>query len=248
MCLIALCISKIYALGYISLHYFAVFILAQYIPTRSTMPPSLLASDRHMGFSSVESVGLLLVYLLWRFWRICIATILIIVLLYWMYGGILILLVLLITLVGALYHYQDSLLYYPEQPESARVFVQLPSSVGLPFETVYLHTRDNTQIMTYFIKQPPERFGHACTMIYFHGNAGNIGHRLHNAYSLYHQCQFNILLVEYRGYGKSQGSPSESGLYMRKPSIKSYCYKCMYTCVCALISVWCFCDCPLYEV
>ena len=176
------------------------------------MPSSnLLPSDRHMGFSSAESLGLLLVYLLWRFWRICIATILIIVLLYWMYGGLLILLVLLVTLVGALYHYQDSLLYYPEQPESARVFVQLPSSLGLPYDTIVLTTRDKVQVMAYFIKQPSDRIGHAPTLVYFHGNAGNIGHRLHNAYSLYHQCHFNILLVEYRGYGKSQGSPSETG-------------------------------------
>ena len=178
------------------------------------MPSSLFPSDRHMGFSSAESLGLLLVYLLWRFWRICIATILIIVLLYWMYGGLLILLVLLVTLIGALYHYQDSLLFYPEQPESARVFVQPPSTVGLPYETVYLTTCDNVQIMTYFIKQPSEQFSTAPTLIYFHGNAGNIGHRLNNALFLYHQCRFNILLVEYRGYGKSQGSPSETGIYI----------------------------------
>ena len=41
--------------------------------------------------------------------------------------------------------------------------------------------------------------------------AGNIGHRLHNAQALYKLCGFNILLVEYRGYGKSEGTPSERG-------------------------------------
>ena len=78
---------------------------------------------------------------MWRFWKICNVAILIIILLYWMYGGVLILLVLLVTLIGALYHYQDSLLYYPEQPESAHVFVQLPSSMGLPYETTFLTTK-----------------------------------------------------------------------------------------------------------
>lgn len=175
------------------------------------MPPSLLPSDRHMGFSSAGSLGRVIVFLLWRFWRICVAAILIIVLLYWMYGGVLILLVLLVTLLGALYHYQDSLLYYPEQPESARVFVQLPSSVGLPYETIFLTTKDKVQISAYFIKQPNDRASSAPTLVYFHGNAGNIGHRLNNAQVLYRHCGFNILLVEYRGYGKSQGSPSESG-------------------------------------
>ena len=129
-----------------------------------------------------------------------------------MYGGVLILLVLLVTLIGALYHYQDSLLYYPEQPESARVFVQLPSSMGLPYETTFLTTKDKVKIAAYFIKQPNERAGTAPTMVYFHGNAGNIGHRLQNAQLLYRHCKFNILLIEYRGYGKSQGSPSETGI------------------------------------
>lgn len=176
------------------------------------MPPNLLPSDRHMGFSSAESLGRVLIFLLWRFWRICVAAILIIILLYWMYGGVLILLVLLVTLVGALYHYQDSLLYYPEQPESARVFVQLPSSVGLPYETKFLTTKDGVKIASYFIKQQPnDKALLAPTMVYFHGNAGNIGHRLHNAQVLYRHCGFNILLVEYRGYGKSNGSPSETG-------------------------------------
>ena len=43
-------------------------------------------------------------------------------------------------------------------------------------------------------------------MLYFHGNAGNIGHRLHNAQALYQHCGVNIFLVEYRGYGRSEGS------------------------------------------
>ena len=51
-------------------------------------------------------------------------------------------------------------------------------------------------------------------MLYFHGNTGNIGHRLHNAQALYQHCGVNILLVEYRGYGKSEGTPSEFGEYL----------------------------------
>lgn len=143
--------------------------------------PSSLPSDRQMSFTIAESLGRIAVFLMWRFWRICVAAILIIVLLYWMYGGVLILLVLFVTLIGALYHYQDSLLYCPEQPESARVFVQLPSSLGLPYESVVLKTRDKVHIAAYFIKQPADRTGLLPTLVYFHGNAGNIGHRLINA-------------------------------------------------------------------
>ena len=175
------------------------------------MPTSMLPSDRHMGFSSAESLGRLLTLLLWKFWRVCGAAILILILVYWMYGGIIILILLVVTVIGGLYHYQDSLLYYPEQPESARVFVQTPISLGLPYENVSLTTKDGCRIVGYFIKQPPTSIGHAPTVLYFHGNAGNIGHRLHNAQALYRHCGFNIFLLEYRGYGKSQGTPSEFG-------------------------------------
>ena len=175
------------------------------------MPTPVLPSDRHMGFSSAETVGRMLTFLLWKFWRICGAAILFLILIYWMYGGVIILILLIITVVGGLYHYQDSLVYYPEQPESSRVFVQTPSSLGLPYEGVCLTAKDGTKITGYFIKQPIEQISKAHTLLYFHGNAGNIGHRLHNAQALYRHCGFNILLLEYRGYGKSQGSPSEMG-------------------------------------
>lgn len=175
------------------------------------MPTPVLPSDRHMGFSGAETLGRMLTFLLWKFWRICGAAILFLILIYWMYGGVIILILLIITVIGGLYHYQDSLVYYPEQPESARVFVQTPSSVGLPYESVYLTAKDGTKIVGYFIKQPPSIIAKVPTMLYFHGNAGNIGHRLHNAQALFRHCGLNILLLEYRGYGKSQGSPSETG-------------------------------------
>ncbi|KAL5493710.1 hypothetical protein EMCRGX_G014929 [Ephydatia muelleri] len=178
------------------------------------MAPPTLPSDRHLGFTSVKSLGPLLTLILWRFWRLCGAAILILILLYWLYGGFLIFILLCITVLGGAYHYQDSLLYFPEQPESARIFVQAPSSVGLPSENVILTAKDGVQIAAYFIKQPPSQLGRVPTFLFLHGNAGNIGHRLHNAQALYRHCGFNILLVEYRGYGKSHGSPSEAGLYL----------------------------------
>lgn len=168
-----------------------------------------------MGFRSAETVWKIISFLLWKFWKLCGIAILFLILIYWMYGFVIILVLLIITIIGGLYHYQDSLLYFPEQPESSRVFVQTPSSLGLPFEQVGLTTKDNHAICAYFIKQPPEAGSSAPTLLYFHGNAGNIGHRLHNAQALYHHCGFNVLLVEYRGYGKSQGTPSENGKQLR---------------------------------
>ena len=108
--------------------------------------------------------------------------------------------------------------------KSARVFVQSPNSVGLPSENITLKSVDGYTIVAYFIKQPPDRVDKTCTMLYCHGNAGNIGHRLHNAQALYQHCGVNILLVEYRGYGKSEGTPSELG--------KCYVYVYISVCMC----------------
>ena len=129
-------------------------------------------SDRHMGFNSAESIGRIIMLLLQRFWRICSAALLIIVLIYHLYGGKPILVILVAIILGAIYHYQDSLLYFPEQPESARIFVQTPITVGLAYDNVHLVTKDGYKIVGYFIKQSPERIARAPTLLYFHGNAG----------------------------------------------------------------------------
>ena len=52
------------------------------------------------------------------------------------------------------------------------------------------------------------------TVLYLHGNAGNIGHRLVNVQGLYNSIGCNVALLEYRGYGRSEGTPSEEGICM----------------------------------
>ena len=74
--------------------------------------------------------------------------------------------------------------------------------------------RDGTQLHLFLVKQPGEQSKKVPTVLYFHGNAGNIGHRLLNVQGLYTSIGCNVALVEYRGYGRSEGSPSEEGLYM----------------------------------
>jgi len=50
------------------------------------------------------------------------------------------------------------------------------------------------------------------TVLYLHGNSGNISHRYPLLRSLANGTQFNLFVVDYRGYGKSEGKPSEEGL------------------------------------
>jgi len=115
---------------------------------------------------------------------------------------------------GLGYHISDTLLYQPEVPVESRLFVPSPQNYSLPHEAVTINTRDRVKLHAYLIKQQRPNSRHLPVIIYFHGNAGNIGHRLDNVKMFYQKLKCNILMVEYRGYGHSEGSPSENGFYL----------------------------------
>lgn len=133
---------------------------------------------------------------------------------YWFYGGILAVFTLFVIILVILYQVQDNLLYHPEDSFQSRYYVQVPPVVGLPYENIFTRSIDGTLIHLYFIPQIGEKSLTAPTIVFFHGNAGNMGHRLQNASGLYHNLHCNILMLEYRGYGLSSGKPSEEGLSM----------------------------------
>lgn len=126
--------------------------------------------------------------------------------------------------VGILYHAEDNFLFYPELPSHSRVFVPIPSMYGLPYENIQVRASDGTMLHMFFIYQPQERKHQSPTIVFLHGNAGNMGHRLQNSVGLYHNLHCNILLVEYRGYGLSEGNPSEEGLYLDARASIDYLY------------------------
>lgn len=113
-------------------------------------------------------------------------------------------------------------MYHPELPPHSRLFVSLPSVFGLPYESVYTRSADGTLIHLFVIMQPGECAANAPTVLFLHGNAGNIGHRLLNVVGLYQSLHCNIVMLEYRGYGLSQGTPSEEGLYMDAKAALDY--------------------------
>jgi hypothetical protein len=81
-----------------------------------------------------------------------------------------------------------------------------PVSVGLPFDDVMLTTSDNLQIHGWFVPAPDAR----ATLLFFHGNAGNISHRL-DSIRIFHDLGLSVFIISYRGYGQSEGSPSIRG-------------------------------------
>lgn len=106
-----------------------------------------------------------------------------------------------------LYFYQNRMLFLPNLP--SRSVKQSPSTVGLAYESVDLVTSDNIHLDSWFVPAPEERG----VILFCHGNAGNISHRL-DSLLLFHRLGFSTLIFDYRGYGRSQGSPSEAGTYL----------------------------------
>ena len=109
------------------------------------------------------------------------------------------------ALVGFVYFTQPSLVYFPHV---AREHTATPAAYGLQYEDVSIRTEDGETLHAWWIPAA-ERRG---AVLLFHGNAGNISHRIEYA-RMFHELGLATLLVDYRGYGRSSGSPSEEGTY-----------------------------------
>lgn len=118
---------------------------------------------------------------------------------------------IILGVLGVLYNNQDIFVYHPTEPPESRVYIELPSLYNLPYEKIDITTSDSFRLHSYLIKQQNSTV--VPTIVMFHGNAGNIGQRLCIAHYVYHYCCCNVLLVEYRGYGLSEGTPCEKGFY-----------------------------------
>ncbi|UXI21514.1 adenylyl cyclase-associated protein 1-like [Sarcoptes scabiei] len=142
--------------------------------------------------------------------NLLIMLVVIILVIWFVFGTIITIVLGLIAILYYIYSLCDKILFNPYNPIDSRLNISTPDQYGLIYENHYIYTDDSVKIHLFFIKQPkPDQ---CPTLIYLHGNAGNVGHRLMNAYQLYQSLHCNILLLEYRGYGLSEGKPSESGL------------------------------------
>ena len=108
-----------------------------------------------------------------------------------------------IAFAGFLFIFQSNYVYYPE-----RILTTDPGNIGLSFENVSFETTDGVKLSGWFI--PCE--GARGVILFCHGNAGNICHRL-DSIQKFHQLGLDVFIFDYRGYGQSEGKPSESGTY-----------------------------------
>ena len=111
--------------------------------------------------------------------------------------------VLYVGLTLLLVVFQERLIYFP-----IRTITATPATIGLEYEPVQIETEDGYKLSGWFV--PAEDA--ANVVLYFHGNAGNISHRLESI-AFFHRLGLTVLIIDYRGYGQSEGRPSEAGTY-----------------------------------
>lgn len=105
-------------------------------------------------------------------------------------------------------------IYYP-----SKNITYTPKDIGLLYEDVFLKTADQVRLNAWFI--PAQS---TLTVLFLHGNAGNLSNRL-EIIKLLNKLKLNVFIVDWRGYGKSQGSPHEEGLYQDALGAYNYLVK-----------------------
>jgi fermentation-respiration switch protein FrsA (DUF1100 family) len=114
---------------------------------------------------------------------------------------------LYILLVLGVYFFQARLLFFPNQP--GRRHVQVPTDIGLQYESVRINTTDGFTLDGWFVPVDKARR----VILFLHGNAGNISHRL-DSIRIFNKLGLGTLIIDYRGYGSSTGTPTEAGTYL----------------------------------
>jgi hypothetical protein len=100
--------------------------------------------------------------------------------------------------------FEKKLIYFPTRAHDAT-----PAGLGLAHEEAELRAADGVRLHGWFLPAKGSRL----TVLLFHGNAGNVSHRLDRALMMQLRLKVDTLLLDYRGYGRSEGSPDEAGTY-----------------------------------
>jgi fermentation-respiration switch protein FrsA (DUF1100 family) len=117
-------------------------------------------------------------------------------------------LICLVFLVAISFHFfyariENFFVFFPQ-----KAFAQTPADLNLDYEEVYFDTAEGKRLHGWFFPLEKER----PVILFCHGNAGNISHRLDNIRLLLNH-RLQVFIFDYRGYGKSEGAPSEIGIY-----------------------------------
>ena len=112
-----------------------------------------------------------------------------------------------VVLALLLYLFQGKMVFLSNLP--GRALVASPADVGLDYEDVALTSSDNERLHGWYVPAADSRG----VLLFFHGNAGNISHRL-DSIKIFHELGLEVLIIDYRGYGQSTGKTTEQGTYL----------------------------------
>ncbi len=106
---------------------------------------------------------------------------------------------------------EKGLIFHPDKGNDSIT----PDAYGIEYDDVTFRTEDGLNLHGWFVpgkKSSPDEDLH--TLLWFHGNAGNINHRLGNLKMLHERVPVNVFIIDYRQYGRSEGKISEKGTYI----------------------------------
>ncbi|KAK3694942.1 Alpha/Beta hydrolase protein [Podospora appendiculata] len=127
------------------------------------------------------------------------------------------------VLTSLLYFKQKALIYPSHMPANSRTDVPRPSQFNIrDYEELIIPTNDGEKLSAFYIRGRQRGPNSNVTVLMFHGNAGNIGHRLPIARMLINYTGCNVFMLEYRGYGISTGTPDETGLNLDAQTALDY--------------------------
>ena len=136
----------------------------------------------------------------------------------------------IIFFLGMLFYQQDGMLYacshpsIPKRPSQNPLTYRSPAERGMEYRTLHITTKDGCHLHGWLMTVPggAKKSKKVPTIIYFHGNAGNLGLRLPMFEDFYFRLGCNVIAFDYRGYGDSTGKPNEKGLQQDATALLNY--------------------------
>ncbi len=120
--------------------------------------------------------------------------------------------VIAIILFGLVRYLESTVIFFPNKD-----ILSNPHQFNMPYDDVHFRTSDGLELNGWLIRNPQAK----STMILAHGNAGNIGDRLPKI-KFFYDLGLSVFIFDYRGYGQSQGRPSEQGIYQDTQAAYDY--------------------------
>lgn len=131
---------------------------------------------------------------------------------------VILIIVIIIFVMGFINYIENKLIFHPDNDLDST-----PENYGLEYDDVAFHTDDGVKLHGWFIySKKVSQYKDTYTLLWFHGNAGNIGHRLENIEMLCDRIPVNIFIFDYRQFGKSEGKISEKGTYLDAKAALAY--------------------------